>query len=687
MSYVIGIDVGGTHNDLVATDGDNIIVEKVRSTPEDPTEAVFRGLELIADGYEIDVNGLLANCSRFIYGSTVATNIFVSHRTTKVGLLCTKGHRDILWFRDAFKPERWNLHYPPLWEMVPRYLRVGIEERVNYRGDVIIPLNEDDVRDAAKKFKQEDVGAVAICFLWSFVRPDHEYRAKKIIEEELPGIPVVISYEVLPVIREWERTFCTALSAAIAKEVSYHLRKLRDQLVKQGLMVEPLVIQSNAGVATIDTILKRLIYMVASGPAGGAIAGAFYGHRWNAEGVITADMGGTSFDVSLLPKMEIKMTQYRRLEHEPIAVPCVDIHTIGAGGGSIAWIDAGGSLQVGPHSAGAEPGPACYGKGGEEPTVTDAYLILGYINPEFFLGGRYKLHSELAQKALSEKIARPLGTKLIDAAWHIFQISNNQMADAMRLVSLQRGIDPTPYTLVVGGGAGPIPAGKLAEMVGIRRIVIPKDSGGLCSFGMINADLKYDALGSYTGDSTNINLDRLNNLFEDLQEQCKEALIAQGIPEGSIKMIRFMNACYLGQLYEIETAVPTVKKYSAEHIPQIVELFEEAHYKLYHYKMDGVPVHFTSWRVQAIGEVPKIRFAAMEYSGKDASNALKAKRNVFSPEAQEFREVDIYDSDKLSYGNVLEGLAIVESKGNTLVIWEKQRLIVGKYGDFCLEVA
>lgn len=687
MGFVVGIDVGGTHTDLVATDGNDIKVEKVPSKPKNPTEAVLSGLEMIANDYGIGIEEFLKNCDRFVYGSTIATNIFVSHTTPKIGLLTTKGHRDILWFRDAYKPERWNLHYPPLWEMVPRYLRMGIEERVNYRGEVLIPLNEGDVRTVAKKFKEREVETVAICFLWSFIRPEHERRAREIIEEELPGIPVVISYEVLPVIREWERSFCTALSAAIAKEVGSHLRDLRNELIKRGLKREPLVMQANGGVATIDTILKRLIYMVASGPAGGAIAGRFYGMRWGAKGVMTADMGGTSFDVALLPNMEIMMTQNRKLEHEPVAIPCVDVHTIGAGGGSIAWIDPGGGLQVGPHSAGAEPGPACYGKGGEEPTVTDAYLILGYINPKFFLGGRYKLYPELAERAIREKIAKPLGEELIDAAWQIVQISNSQMADAMRLVSVQRGIDPEPFTLVVGGGAGPIPAGKLIEAVGIRRIVVPRDPGGLCSLGMINADLKYDAMGSYTADSARMDMGKLTKSCNELEQECREALLAQGILLENIQMTRFVNACYSGQVYEVETPIPTAKEYGPEHIPQIIEEFEEAHYKLYHYKMTGFPVHITSCRVQAIGKVPAIKFTEMEFAGKDASVALKGKRTIYSPEKQKLVEADIYDCNELKYGNVLRGLAIIESKGSTLVVLENQRLTVGKYGDFCIEFA
>lgn len=686
MGYVIGIDIGGTHTDIVVSDGRGIKVSKTPSTPQKPLEALFKGLEMIAESYGIHLEELIGNCDRFVYSSTIATNIFVQHKLPKIGLLATKGHRDSLWFRDGYKPDRWNLRMGPLWSLVPRYLRLDIRERLNYRGEVLVPLDENDVHDAARKFRGYQVQAVAICFLWSFLNPSHEQRAREIVEAELPGIPIMVSYEVLPVIREWERTFCTALSAGIAKEAGLHLHELREKLMQMGLRHEPLIMQSNGGHSTIDILLKRPLYLVGSGPAGGSVAGIFYGERWKAKDVLTADMGGTSFDVCLLANREIPITKERRLENEPIAIPCVDIHTIGAGGGSIIWLDSGGALQVGPHSAGAEPGPACYGRGGEEPTITDACLLLGYINPDFFLGGKKKLYPELARKAIREKIAEPQGLDIVRAAWSSLEIIISRMAEAMRIVSVQRGIDPAPFILVVGGGAGPIFAGRLAEELGIRHIVVPRQSGAFCALGQICGNLKHEALKPYAVDAIKADVNKLTELYNDMEKQCKEDLLREGIPQEKIKMRRFIDARYIGQVYEVEACIPTVERYKTEQLDDIVKKFEEEHQRLYHYTMAGSPVQFISCRVEAIGEVPSIEFDEMKFAGTDPSAALKGSRRVYSPEDGDFVEAGIYDGERLKPGNVIQKLAIVESEGSALAVLEHQRLIVDKYGDFKLEV-
>lgn len=685
MAYVIGVDVGGTHTDCVASDSRGIRVSKVPTTP-DPTDGVIESVELIAKGYGMSIRELLGNCDRFVYGSTTATNMFIQHRLPKVGLLCTKGHRDILWFRDGYKPDRWNLRMPPLWSLMPRYLRRPIEERFNYRGEVLIPLNEGEVREAACFLREQKVGAVAICFLWSFLNPSHEQRAREIVEEELHGVPVLISYDVLPLIREWERTFCTVLSAGVLGEVKTHLLSFRERIRQSGLKVEPLIMQCNGGHSTIEVLLKRPIYLVASGPAGGALAGVFYGELADATDVLTADMGGTSFDVCLLAEREVPITKNRRLENEPIAVPSVDVHTIGAGGGSIAWVDPGGALQVGPHSAGADPGPACYGKGGQEPTVTDAYLVLGYLNPDFFLGGRVKLSPALAEKAVMEKIAKPLNLDLATAARSIVDIQNSHMADAMRLVSVQRGIDPSPYTLVVGGGAGPVQAGELAKAVGMRRVLVPRSPGGFCALGEIWGDLKHDRLRTYTTAAREADLDKMSTFYKEMEASLIAELEAEGIPRNQIRLRRFIDPRYTGQVYEVETDVPAVDKLEPEHLTEILRAFEDNHDRLYHYRMEGFPVEFVSCRVEAIGRVRPIVLEELPLFGSDPSGALKGKRKIYSPEKRDFAEVGIYDGEKLKHGNVIDGGAIVETEGSTLGIWENQRLVVNQYGDFEIEV-
>ena len=388
MAYVAAIDIGGTHTDCVASDGRAVKSAKVPTT-EDPTDGVILGLQMLTDKFGTGLAALLGDCDRFVYGSTTATNIFVQRRLPKTGLLCTHGHRDILWFREGNKPDRWNLRTPPPWSLLDRHLRRPIRERIDQAGDVIVPLEEEDVREAARQLRSEGVEAVAIAFLWSFLNPAHERRAQEIAREELgDGVPVVASIDILPVIREWERTFCTVLSAGIMVETRAHLESFRARMSELGLKGEPLVMQCNGGHATIDAILENPLPLVASGPAGGALAGVYYGELTDSTDVMTIDTGGTSFDVCVLPGRSIPITRAKRLENEPIAIPSVDVHTIGAGGGSIAWLDAGGALRVGPQSAGANPGPACYGRGGTDahrcvraPRLHQPRLLPGRAHP------------------------------------------------------------------------------------------------------------------------------------------------------------------------------------------------------------------------------------------------------------------------------------------------------------------
>jgi N-methylhydantoinase A len=686
MGYVISIDVGGTHTDIVCSDGHGVKALKVPSIPGRDTEAVFNGLALAAQTNGVSVEELLGNCERLIYASTIATNMFLQHKIHKAGLLATKGHRDAIYFGDLYKFDVWNLHVPPPWEIVPRYLRLGIEERVNYRGEVLTPLNESDVRDAARIFGEEKVEAVAICFLWSFLNPVHEQRAREIIKEELPGIPVVISYDVLPMMKEWERTFCTALSAAVIPGLELHLTEFREECIKTGLKREPFIAQASGGVATVGAILRKPLNSILSGPAGGAAAGVFYGERSGAKDVLTIDMGGTSFDVCFLEDCKIPITKTKRIEEQPFAIPCVDIHTIGAGGGSIAWMDTGGALQVGPQSAGAVPGPACYGMGGQEPTVTDAFLLLGYLDPNFFLGGRVGLQPELAEKAFNDKIAKRSGINLYEIAWSVIDLVNHRMANAMRVVSLWRGIDVASCTLVVGGGAGPLVAGKLAEEIGIKRIFVPRESGGLCALGVLTSHLKHEAVGAYAFDSDTADPNELTKLYEDLERENEELLLAEGATQEKIRHERLIDTRYVGQLYELETPVPRLRKYKPKDISQIANLFEEMHDRLYHYKLPGALIQFLSCRVESVGEVEKIKLKEMSFVGDNADPALKSKRRIYSPEKAGFVEAPVYDCAKLGYGNVLDGLAVVESEGSTLIVWENQRLTVDSYGDFILDV-
>ena len=685
MGYVAGCDIGGTHTDCVASDGQGIQVAKVPTTA-DPTDGLLQGIAILAEKFSTDVAGFLENCERFVYGSTTATNIFVQRRLPKTGLLCTDGHRDILWFREGNKPDRWNLRAPPPWSLLDRHLRRPIRARIDQAGDELLPLHEDDVREAAKFLKNEGVEAVAIAFLWSFMNADHERRAQAIMREELPGIPVVASVDILPTIREWERTFCTVLSAGIMVETSTHLESFRQHLRKLGLKQDPLVMQCNGGHASIDAMLENPLPLVASGPAGGALAGVYYGELTGSKDVMTIDTGGTSFDVCVLPDRTIPITKGKRLENEPIAIPSVDVHTIGAGGGSIAWIDGGGALRIGPQSAGADPGPACYGRGGEHPTLTDAFVHLGYINPDYFLGGLTKLYPDIAEKALETHIAGPLGLDATGAAARIIDIMNSRLTGAMRLLSIERGIDPRPFTLVVGGGAGPLQAGMLARGLDIKRVIVPRWPGVLCASGLMRADVTHNLMRSFNITVANADLGRLSALYGEMEKILWTRLEAEGMENDGIVMRRYIDARYSGQVYEIETPVPSNEILTVADMEHIVTTFEDAHDALYHYRMTGYPAEFVSCRVEAVGRVAAIAPKEAEIGGPDPSKASKGTRRVFLPEAKHHEDVGTYDGDKLEPGNEIAGVAIIETEGSTLVVWENQHLTVNRFGDFEIDI-
>ena len=686
MAYVAAIDIGGTHTDCVASDGRAVRSAKVPTT-EDPTDGVIHGLEMLAEKFGIDIAALLGTCERFVYGSTTATNIFVQRRLPKTGLLCTHGHRDVLWFREGNKPDRWNLRTPPPWSLLDRHFRRPIRERIDQAGDVIVPLEEEDVREAARHLRDEGVEAVAIAFLWSFLNPVHERRARDIARAELgDGIPVLASVDVLPVIREWERTFCTVLSAGIMVETRAHLESFRARMSELGLKGEPLVMQCNGGHATIDAILRNPLPLVASGPAGGALAGVYYGELTGSADVMTIDTGGTSFDVCVLPGRSIPITRTKRLDTEPIAIPSVDVHTIGAGGGSIAWLDSGGALRVGPQSAGADPGPACYGRGGSEPTLTDAFVHLGYINPDYFLGGRTALQPALADRAIRERIAEPLGLDLTGAAARIVEIMNSRLAGAMRLLSVERGIDPRPYTLLVGGGAGPLQAGTLASRLGISRVVVPRWPGVLCASGLMRADVTHNLVRSFNTTAEAADPAGLSALYGEMERALTQTLEKEGIAPGDMTLRRFIDARYSGQVYEIETPVPSAETLTPAHLAAIVAAFEDAHEVLYHYRMEGYPSEFVSCRVEAVGRVDAVTPEELPAGGPDSSAAAKGTRLAYLPDVGRFVPVETFDGERLEPGNRIAGTAIVETEGSTLVVWKDQRLTVNRYGDFEIDI-
>ena len=687
MGYVIGVDVGGTFTDLVCLDEQgNATIAKTPSTPADSSIGVMNGLAKIAEMLGDDLKGLLRNTYRITHGTTVSTNTVLTWTGAKVGLICTKGFRDILGIRFGIREFPYDFTIPQPESLCPRYLRVPVEERVRYDGKVVIPLNEDDVRRACRYFRQQEVEAVAVCFLWSFKNPVNEKRAVEICREELPGVYVCGSFEIQPEVREYWRMSTTVINAYVGPNLSKYIRHLEESLREMGFGGELLITQSNAGVIFPDVAIEQAVRTVLSGPACAPAAAAYVGKALNLRDMITVDMGGTSFDVCLIkdgkPVTALE-SAVGGVYH--MKLPLVDVRTIGAGGGSVGWLDSMGVLHMGPKSAGAEPGPACYGKGGEEPTCTDADVLLGYLSPDYFLGGEIRLYPELAYKAVKEKIADPLDMDVTEAAWSMRKIIDYNMVDGISIVSVQRGEDPRKYTLIVGGGAGPVHAASLARALGISRMLVPGGSSVFCALGGVIGDIRHDLVRSVTTRTSQIDLDLLNKLYREMKELGDSYLDREGVGQRDRYYRKSVDMRYKGQYHELEVPVPPgdVDEKSLE---EVVEEFHRMHEVLYSYR-DDTDTEMINLRVAACAQVHTPPMKPMPFVSRDASRHLKGRRDVFFEEAGGFVSTPIYDGDNMEVGNIVEGPAIIERKTTTIVLPPKATLETTPYDSFLIELA
>jgi len=687
MQYVLGVDIGGTFTDFSLLDETGrISLWKESSTPRDPAQAIQQGIRALAEQSGGTLEEFLGKLDLFVHGQTIATNTVIQRNGPKTALLCTEGFRDVIHFRDGFKPERYNIQLQPPEDFVPRYLRLPITERVNYCGEIVKPLDEDSVRAAAQKLKEENVESVAVAFLWSIMNADHEQRVKAILEQELPGVPVVLSSDVLPMIREWERTTCTILSAYVLPGISRYMVELEEFLHGNAFKHPLLIMQLNGGCSTVNKVLSRPINSLASGPAAAPVAGLHCSERIGMENVITIDMGGTSFDVSMVSNGSPELTRELRVHDMPVGVAAVDVHSIGAGGGSIAWIDKGGALQVGPQSAGAEPGPACYGQGGEQPTCTDANVVLGYINPDYFLGGRREIDTGLSTRAVETHVAKPLGLSVPEAAHGIFRIINNNMVDAIRVVSIERGIDPRNYALVVGGGAGSIHAGMLGRTLGMKKAIIPRYSGVFCSFGMIVSDVRHDYMQAHATNTGRFDLAGTNRVIADLEARAMADMVEEGFPEGEVTLSRFADAKYPAQIHELTIPISSDGELTESSIAEMEQSFHDLHERMFTYNVSESPVDLFHWRVVAHRKVDSPEAPEFAATTQSLSAAEKGKRRVYFGDIDDYRETQIYNGDKLERGMEVTGPAVVEEATTTVVVFPGQKLEVNEFGDYVLDL-
>ncbi len=686
MKYVVGVDIGGTFTDLVCVDeaGETTIV-KTPSTPEDPSIAVLNALERAATELGLDYGSFLGDITRICHGTTVSTNTVLTWSGAKVGLLTTKGFRDILGIRFGIRETPYDYTVPKPRSLSRRYLRVPIEERVKWNGEELTPLNEDEVRAACRYLKEQGVEAVVVGFLWSFKNRAHENRAVEICREELPDVYICSSCDIQPEIREYWRLSTAVLSAYVGPNLSSYIHNLVKSLDTAGFKGELLITQSNAGVISPEIAIEQAVRTVLSGPASAPAAAAYLASPMDIRNLLTVDMGGTSFDVCLIkdgqPATTLE-TAVGGVYH--MRLPMIDVHTIGAGGGSIAWLDKMNVLHVGPKSAGSFPGPACYGRGGTEPTSTDADLILGYLNPEFFNGGEMLLDMDLAEKAIKEKIAVPLGISVVEAAKAIRKIIDHNMSDAISTVSVERGEDPRKFTLVAAGGAGPVHVTDLANKLGIKQILVSRNSSIFCAMGSIIADLRHDFVTSVVTKTNTAELDVLNNAYMEMRDQGDQYLSREGIDEIDRYYEKSLDIRYKGQFHEVELPLPKGPVNDAMR-QYIVNEFHKKHEELYGYN-DEVETEIINLRRSCCARVVAPERRTLPHSSPDSRKFAKGKREVHFEEEFGFVPTTIFDGDQMLPGNIVEGPAIVEQKTTTVVVPPKGRLEVTSYGDYLLRL-
>ncbi len=665
-------DVGGTFTDcLVQDDRGEVHAFKSPTTPRDPTLGLTNALNKAARFFRMELPQFMSNVHLLIaHGTTLSTNALLTGKIAKVGMLTTEGFRDTIEIRRGYKnirTSRFNIFVPPYTPLVPRTLRMPVEGRMLYTGEELTPLKEEDIHNGIRKFKEEKVEAVAICFLHSYINPTHEKRALEICRAEMNGAYITASHEVLPVYREYERFSTTVVSAAVGPITAHYLAALREKLREIGFQGTLYMVQGGGLVQSVEESSRRAVTLIGSGPAAAPAGAIRLGQCIGSNNLFSIDMGGTSLDVCLIRQGEIPTTDYNWVGDERVAMKMVDVPSVGAGGGSIAWIDSLGLLRVGPQSAGADPGPACYGKGGSEPAVTDADLILGYVPADYFLGGEIVLRRDLAEKAI-DSVAAPLGLDLPAAAKAIFATVNSLMADKMTEISTKRGYDVRDFALVVGGGAGPVHGAYLADLLEIPTIIVPRYAATYSAFGMLNMEVGKDFARSLISRKSLLDLKRVNELYAEMETEAREVLAEIGIAPRDTVFRRSMEMRYVGQFHEMEIFDVPPGEIGAKDLDEITEAFHKRHKDLFTFNMPGREVEFLNVRLKATARQERLKLAEIPRATGDAAEALKRRRPVLWDLAKGYEETPIYDGAKLACGHKILGPAVIEEPATTVVI-------------------
>lgn len=679
MSYRLGVDVGGTFTDfaLYDTETNRLEFAKTPSTPANQAVGVAEGIGGLIERY----GAAPGRVEFFIHGTTVATNTLLERKGARTALVVTAGFRDVMQIGRQDRPDLYDWRVRRSAPLVPRRLRFEVLERVTHTGEALIPIRDEELARVVDDVLAAAVDAVAVCLLHSYANPAHERAVGGALQKALPGVPVSLSHEILPEFKEYERMSTTAINAYVAPVMERYLRRLERSVGDVGLKSDLYIMQSNGGTMGAETAIERPVHTILSGPAAGVIGAVAIAKQAGQENSISIDMGGTSFDVSLSYGGEVRRTHESEVEGLPVKAPMVDIHTLGAGGGSIAWIDPGGALRVGPQSAGADPGPACYGIGGDEATVTDANLVLGRLGAGSLLGGTMTLDVELARAAIEKRISGPLGLSIEEAAEGIVQVVNASMVKGIRVVSVSKGYDPREFCLVAFGGAGPVHASELAAEMDIPSVLVPVAPGVTSALGLLMADLRHDFAQTVLRPGSELSPEEITSWYEQLETQAVEQMTREGIGPNDIALARTADARYVGQGYELEVPAASGKLEQGQ-VEDIIQRFHEAHVRSYGYASRDNTVEVVNLRVTALAEMQRPQLAGKAREEGSEAEAVVEERDVYF--GNERKRAKVYDRSLLHPGDAIAGPAIVEQLDSTTVIWADQIATVDGYSNLLL---
>ncbi len=674
MGVKLAVDIGGTFTDLIFIDEGSreLNVVKVPSRPKNPEKAVEDGLEKVTELYGVQPEEIMF----FIHGTTVATNALLEGKGVPVALLATKGFRDVLFIARQDRPKLYDFfkHRPA--PPVKRRFIYEVPERIGFDGKITKPLDEEAIVDICHEIKKEGIRSIAVCYLNSYVKFEHELQTKEIIERIFPEADVSLSCEVLPELGEYERTSTTAINSSILPKMKEYISSLDDILQYRKVASALHIVQSNGGIMTAKTAAEKSVNTILSGPAGGALGGVMQGQAVGIQNVITLDVGGTSADIALAYNGSLSFANEVEVGGYPVKARVIDVHTIGAGGGSIAWIDSGGALRVGPQSAGADPGPACYSLGGTEPTVTDANTVLGRLNPHALVGGAMDIDQGLSHEMIHEKIAKPFGLTVEEAAEGIIKVMNMNMIRGIRFVSVEKGYDPREFALIVFGGGGPLHAVELAKELEIKKVIIPRFPGVNSAFGMLMADFRFDYVRTYLRRMDGNDGAFLIEAFRALEKQALEEMEKNNVEGNKVSFFHSLDLRYLGQRHAIEVPIPADEIRNTDYI---MENFHQLHLKKYGFDVRDNEIEMMNVRMASIGEIvkPTLEQFKQKQDGSSLKKALKETRKVFLE--GDYRDCPVYERGLLPSGQDVPGPAVVEQLDSTSLVFPGQTAVVDEF--------